>query len=67
MDARPFQGLHIYELAKHFADARMSRDVNLLRVLDAELSHRKSRRAKALAGHVRRLLKACQEQESGAA
>ncbi|MCT8999223.1 hypothetical protein [Chelativorans intermedius] len=53
MDARPLRKMHIHELAAEFIEARAHRDMNRLSRLEAELTNRKSRRARNLAMNVR--------------
>lgn len=49
---RPLAKLKIDELAGEFIAARNYRDVNRMATLQAELEHRRSRRARALSAHV---------------
>lgn len=49
---RPLANLKIDDLAVEFVGARNYGDVQRLKMLDDELSRRKSRRARALSAHV---------------
>jgi len=50
--SRPLANLKIDDLAVEFVGARNYGDVQRLKMLDDELSRRKSRRARALSAHV---------------
>jgi len=54
--ARPYRTFTIDLLAAEFVAARDSRDEGRLTLIQAELEHRGSRRAQALASHVRAAL-----------